>query len=92
MILQTRSIISDVRSWSGCYPGRRRGHGLWTPSIRARRVKPVDATGAEYTLAAGIIDRLLNGCTMNEALRFGVVWGTASTLVRQSVTATPLGW
>ena len=56
---------------------------------RAQRIKPVDTTGAGDALAAGIIDRLLTDCSVEEALRYGVDWGTASTLVRQSVPATP---
>ena len=56
---------------------------------RARGVKAVDTIGAGDALAAGIIDRLLKGCPMEEALRYGVAWGTATTLVRQSVPATP---
>ena len=76
-------IVTRGESGATAYGSHRSIHA------RARHVKPVDTTGAGDALVAGVIDRLLNGCAIEEALRFGVDWGTASTLVRQSVPARP---
>jgi sugar/nucleoside kinase (ribokinase family) len=57
--------------------------------VPATKVRAIDTTGAGDALAAGVIHGMLSGKPMEDALRYGVAWGTATSLAQQSVPVSP---
>ncbi len=76
-------IVTQAERGAVCYGTDK------TIRVPAEQIEPVDTTGAGDALAAGVIDGLVNGLDMEEALRYGVRWGTDSTRVLQSIPAPP---
>ncbi len=51
----------------------------------ARRVQPIDTTGAGDTFAAGLVHALMSGASVPESLDTAVAWGGEATLWESSV-------
>ncbi len=76
-------IVSQAERGAVCYGA---GKIIRVP---AKQIEPLDTTGAGDAFAAGVIDGLVNSLDMEEALRYGVMWGTDSTRVLQSIPSSP---
>jgi len=53
-------------------------------NVPAPRVRPIDTTGAGDSFAAGLVDALVGGARMDDALEQAVTWGTEATLWESS--------
>ena len=53
--------------------------------VAARKITPVDTTGAGDSFAAGLVHALVNGAGMADALQTGVNWGGEATLWESSI-------
>lgn len=53
--------------------------------VPARKVTPIDTTGAGDSFAAGVVHALTSGASMADALQTGVEWGAEATLWESSV-------
>jgi sugar/nucleoside kinase (ribokinase family) len=53
--------------------------------VAARKITPVDTTGAGDSFAVGLVHALVSGASMADALQTGVNWGGEATLWESSV-------